>query len=122
MLHNRELTYKARILRKNMTKEERHLWFDFLKDHSVKFQAQKVVENYIVDFYCASTKLIIEIDGDQHMRTEHAELADIARDNRLHELGFDVIRISNYEVNNNFRGVCEFLDNEIQKRQGSTPF
>ena len=64
--HNPELTTNARALRKNMTKEEKHLWYDFLKTYPVRFLRQKVIDNYIVDFYCHSARLIIELDGSQH--------------------------------------------------------
>ncbi len=116
MLHNRELTYKARKLRQNMTQEERRLWFDFLKDYSVKFQAQKVIQNFIVDFYCARAKLIIEIDGNQHMSTVKAEQADSIRDDVFRKLGFKVVRFSNLEVIKNFDGVCETINSLVQER------
>ena len=64
--HNKNLTANARLLRKNMTKEEKHLWYDFLKDYPVRFLRQKVIDSYIVDFYCHSARLIIELDGSQH--------------------------------------------------------
>ena len=64
--HNSKLTTLARNLRKNMTKEEKHLWYDFLKNYPVRFLKQKVIDNYIVDFYCHEAKLIIELDGSQH--------------------------------------------------------
>ena len=64
--HNTDLTSNARTLRKNMTKEERHLWYDFLKNYPVRTLRQKVIDNYIVDFYCHSARLIIELDGSQH--------------------------------------------------------
>ena len=116
MLHNHELTYRARQLRQNMTAEERHLWFDFLKEYSVKFQAQKVIQYYIVDFYCSKAKLIVELDGEQHISTEKAEHNDSVRDKRLKELGFEVVRFSNYEINHNFRGVCETIDSLVKEK------
>ena len=64
--HNTDLTSNARTLRKNTTKEERHLWYDFLKRYPVRFLRQKVIDNYIVDFYCHNARLIIELDGSQH--------------------------------------------------------
>ncbi len=64
--HNPNLTDNAKKLRKNMTKEERHLWYDFLRQYPVRFLRQKVIDNYIVDFYCAKAKLVIELDGGQH--------------------------------------------------------
>jgi very-short-patch-repair endonuclease len=73
--HNSKLTDKAKTLRKNMTKEERHIWYDFLRDYPVRFLRQKVIDNYIVDFYCAKARLVIEIDGSQHY-----EKAEMLRD------------------------------------------
>jgi very-short-patch-repair endonuclease len=64
--YDTELTTNAKILRKNMTKEERHLWYDFLKSYLIRILRQKVIDNYIVDFYCHSARLIIELDGSQH--------------------------------------------------------
>ena len=64
--HNKSLVKIGRILRKNMTKEERHLWYDFLREYSVRFIRQKIIGNYIVDFYCAKANLVIELDGSQH--------------------------------------------------------
>ena len=89
-----------------MTKQERHLWYDFLKNLPVTFNRQKVIGNYIVDFYCASAKLIIELDGSQHYEDKGIEV-DKKRDNCFKELGLRVLRYSNEDVNRNFRGVCE---------------
>ena len=68
--HNSDLTIYAKYLRKNMTKEEKHLWYDFLKLHPEKFLKQKILGKYIVDFYCAKAKLVIEIDGTQHYEND----------------------------------------------------
>ncbi len=68
--HNPKLTKNAKALRKNMTKEERHLWYDFLRSYPVRFLRQKVIDNYIVDFYCHDAQLIIELDGSQHYSIE----------------------------------------------------
>ena len=104
--NNPELTHIAQKLRKNMTKEERHLWYDFLKGLPITIQRQKVVGQYIVDFYCASANLIIEIDGSQHYEPEINE-SDIIRDNYLNSLGLVVKRYANNEVNTDFENVCE---------------
>ena len=88
-----------------MTKEERHLWYDFLKKLSVTIHRQKVIGQYIVDFYCSSAKLVIEIDGSQHYRQENRE-ADVIRDKYLNSLGLVVKRYSNNEVNRDFESVC----------------
>lgn len=99
-----------------MTKEERKLWFDFLKDYPERFQAQKIICDYIVDFYCAKAMLIIELDGNQHLLTDKAEKDDLIRDKFFSKLGYKVLRFSNHEINNNFRGVCETIDFIVQKR------
>ena len=88
-----------------MTKEERHLWYDFLKDQPVTFHRQKVIGNYIVDFYCATAKIVIELDGSQHYE-DKGKKADIRRDLYLNNLGLTVLRYSNYDINRNFDGVC----------------
>jgi very-short-patch-repair endonuclease len=103
--YNPELTHNAQNLRKNMTNEERHLWYDFLKELPVTIQRQKVVDKYIVDFYCASAKLVIEIDGSQHYEKETVE-ADANRDTFLNNLGLVVKRYANNEINNDFESVC----------------
>ncbi len=96
-----------------MTKEERHLWYDFLKSLPVTVNRQKVIGRYIVDFYIASANLVIEIDGSQHYE-ESGVLADQQRDNYLAELGLRVLRYSNTDVNRNFRGVCEDILSKLQ--------
>ena len=112
--HNAKLVPNAKELRKNMTKEERHLWYDFLRDYPVRFQRQKVFGNYIVDFYCASAKLIVELDGSQRYDPENAA-RDQERTAFLESYGFTVIRIPNNAVNQNFRGVCEHLDHVVSQ-------
>ena len=110
--NNRKLTGLSKTLRKNMTKEERHLWYDFLKKLSVTVNRQKVIGDYIVDFYCSSAKVVIELDGSQHF-DEKGEVNDRVRDERLASLGLTVLRYSNLEVQRNFRGVCEDIWNHI---------
>ncbi|MBE5818130.1 MAG: endonuclease domain-containing protein [Clostridiales bacterium] len=107
--HNAALTLNAKSLRKNMTKEERHLWYDFLRTYPVRFLRQKVIDNYIVDFYCNEARLIIELDGSQHY-DEKGLLSDKIRTERIESRNLTVIRISNNEINRNFRGVCEYID------------
>ena len=91
-----------------MTKEERRLWYDFLKQLPVTVNRQKVIGHYIVDFYCASAKLVIELDGSQHYESE-GTVADRERDLALSSLGITVVRYSNDDVNRNFDGVCTDL-------------
>ena len=103
--NNSRLTGNAQKLRREMTEEERHLWYDFLKELPVTVNRQKVIGRYIVDFYCAEAKLVIEIDGTQHYEQEGKE-ADSERDAYLNDLGLHVLRYSNREVNHSFAAVC----------------
>ena len=96
-----------------MTKEERHLWYDFLRNYELKFTRQKIFGKYILDFYCAQIKLAIELDGSQHY-DEEAERHDLERTKYLSEYGVKVIRISNLEINTNFKGVCVYIDNVVK--------
>ena len=112
--HNKSLVPNAKEIRKNMTKEERHLWYDFLRSYPVRFSRQKILGRYIVDFYSASAKLVIELDGSQHYEEAGKEY-DLKRDRYLSGYGVKIIRIPNNAVNENFDGVCEYLDHEIQQ-------
>ncbi|MBE7052861.1 MAG: endonuclease domain-containing protein [Ruminococcaceae bacterium] len=119
--HNIKLTTNAKTLRKNMTKEERHLWYDFLKCYPVRFLRQKIIDNYIVDFYCHSARLIIELDGSGHYE-EKGLLKDKIRTERIEQRNLTVIRIPNNEVNINFEGVCQYIDIVVKEslRQSAT--
>ena len=111
---NPKLVSNARNLRKNMTKEERHLWYDFLKDYPVRFYRQKILGRYIVDFYCADAKLVIELDGSQHYDPNEIK-RDKERTAFLEQYGLTVLRIPNNEVIRNFRGACEYIDDYVKK-------
>ena len=104
--NNDRLTSNAKRLRKEMTKEERHLWYDFLKHLNVTVQRQKVMNRYIVDFYIAQSKLIIELDGSQHYMDKGID-ADRIRDDYFRRNGYTVLRYTNLDIQTNFRGVCE---------------
>ena len=104
-LNNPKLTPIAKTLRKNMTPQERHLWYDFLKDLPLTVNRQKTIGSFIADFYIASKKLVIEIDGSQHFE-EKGMAADKERDIFFENLGIKVLRYSNYEINTDFDGVC----------------
>ena len=106
--NNPKLRKNAQKLRREMTKEERRLWYDFLKQLSVTVNRQKVIGPYIVDFYCASRKLVIELDGSQHYADEGIA-SDRERDRALNSLGITVVRYSNNDINRNFNGVCADL-------------
>ena len=107
--HNKQLVPFEKQLRKEMTKEERHLWYDFLRTYPIRFSRQKVLGKYIADFYSAEAKLVIELDGSQHYEDINAG-KDAERTASLEGYGLTIIRIPNNEVNHNFRGVCEYID------------
>ena len=98
-----------------MTKEERHLWYDFLRTYPVRFSRQKVLGKYIVDFYCAKAKLVIELDGSQHYEADKSK-KDAERTAFLDRYGLYVIRIPNHEVNENFEGVCAYIDAVVRRQ------
>ena len=114
--HNKKLTPLARTLRKNMTKEERHLWYDFLRFREERWLRQKVVDNYILDFYCSKCNLAIELDGSQHYECVNM-IKDAIRTERVNEFGIDVIRVPNGWVNKNFTETCDYIINEVNKRE-----
>ena len=112
--HNKQLVPFAKQLRKEMTKEERHLWYDYLRTHSARFSRQKILGKYIADFYSAETKLVIELDGSQHYEEINAE-REAERTAFLESYGLTVIRIPNNEVMRNFCGVCEYIDAAVRQ-------
>ena len=97
---------KARALRKNMTPQERHLWYDCLRYCKPRFRRQEMLGNYIADFFCHEAKLIVELDGSGHYEPEKIKL-DNQRTAYFHTLGLRVLRFSNLDVEQNFQGVCE---------------
>ena len=111
---NKDYVPYAKELRKNMTKEERHLWYDFLRQYPVRFSRQKILGRYIADFYCAQAKLVIELDGSQHFE-ESEKVKDSARTEFLKGYDISVLRIPNNEVNCNFLGVCEYIDLAVKQ-------
>ena len=112
--HNHQLVPLAKQLRREMTKEERHLWYDFLRGYPFRFVRQKILGRYIADFYCAGAKLVIELDGSQHYQ-EDAVIRDAERTAFLEGYGLRVIRIPNIEVNRNFEGVCIYIDQVVRQ-------
>ena len=116
--YNKALTPLARELRKNMTPQERDLWYQYLRHHPLRFTRQKVLGKYIADFYCASAKLVIELDGSQHYEDKGQE-ADRERTQFLRQYGIRVLRVPNNAVSQNLRGVCDYIDAALN---GTVPF
>ena len=112
--HNKQIVPLAKELRKEMTKEERRLWYDFLRNYSVRFSRQKVLGKYIVDFYSAEAKLVIELDGSQHYEDDTI-VKDAERTAFLESYGLTVLRIPNNEVNRNFQEVCQYIDMAVKQ-------
>ena len=112
--YNQQLVPFAKQLRKEMTKEERHLWYDFLRSYPVRFSRQNVLGKYIADFYSAEAKPVIELDGSQHYEDINAE-KDAERTSFPEGYGLTVIRLPNNEVMRNFRGVCEYIDDAVRQ-------
>ena len=111
--NNPKLRQTAQKLRREMTKEERRLWYDFLKKLPLTVNRQKVIGHYNVDFYCASAKLVIELDGSQHYESG-GTTSDRERDYALNQLGITVVRYPNSDINRNFDGVCADLLRRLQ--------
>jgi len=112
--HNAQLVVLARQLRREMTKEEKRLWYDFLRGHPARFSRQKVLGKYIVDFYSARARLVIELDGSQHYEAGNVE-KDAQRTAFLEGYSLTVIRIPNNEINRNFQGVCEYIEDKVNR-------
>lgn len=104
--HNSKLTKYSQQLRKEMTAEEKKLWYQFLKKLPFTFHRQKVIGHFIADFYCAKAALVIELDGTQHFETD-GQKADAERDAYFRSLGIIVLRYSNRQINQEFSRVCE---------------
>ena len=112
--YNKKNIPLAKELRKNMTPWERKLWYQYLSKYPIRFQRQKAIGEYIVDFYCAKAGLAIELDGGGHYCKEQIE-NDELRTQALKKMGVRVVRICNLDIDKNFPGVCDFVDLEIQK-------
>ena len=113
--YNPDLIDRAKEMRKNMTAAEKKLWYELLRNFNCRFRRQHPIDNYIVDFYCAELKLVVEIDGGQH-NTEGGKSYDAERDGILQSYGLTIIRIKNREVDKDFNGVCERIQNIAKKR------
>lgn len=105
----------AKNLRKNLTPEEKHLWYDYLQSYQPKFYKQRPFMNYILDFYCHQAKLAIEIDGAQHYETENRAY-DEARTAELAKLGICVLRFTNGDIKRKFAEVCAYIDMQVKEK------
>lgn len=112
--YNKENIVLAKTLRKNMTPWERKLWYEFLRNYSIRFQRQKAIGNYIVDFYCAKARLVIELDGSGHYENSQIQKDEI-RTVELENMHLKVLRICNSDIDRNFNGVCEYIDLIVKK-------
>ena len=115
---NKKLVRYARELRRDMTRQERRLWYDFLRSYPVKFTRQKILGRYIADFFCADARLVIELDGSQHFEDRGPE-KDAERTAYLESYGLEILRIANNDVDGNFDGVCEHVDRIVKARTAS---
>ena len=115
LLRNRKNIPVARMLRKNLTSEEKHLWFDFLHDFPIRFRRQERIGNYIVDFYCSKAGLAIELDGKWH-NEESAQEYDFEREEYLKSLGLIVLRFENVDVHMDFNNVCNLISDTVEAR------
>jgi len=111
--YNFALKPRAQNLRKNATRQENHLWYDFLRTFKPRFTRQRIVGNYILDFFCPQIMLAVELDGSQHLAAE-VMAYDKTRTEYLNALGIQVLRFTNFEIDKNFNGVREGI-NEIVK-------
>ncbi|MBQ2973654.1 MAG: endonuclease domain-containing protein [Clostridia bacterium] len=112
---NKSLKNLSTNLRNNATEEENKLWYEFLRIYPVRFNRQRIIGNYIVDFYCAKAKLVVEIDGSQHYENKGIK-SDAERTRFLENAGLKVIRFSNLDIKESFYEVCTVIDSEIQNR------
>ena len=115
---NHKLLSRAKELRKEMTPQERHLWYDFLRDYPAKIYKQRIIDSFIADFYCASARLVIEVDGSQHF-TEEGLLRDQMRTEIIERYGVQVMRFTNHEIDTQFDSVCGLIMHTIELRRQS---
>ena len=112
---DKKLKPLSTVMRNNTTKEENHLWYDFLRTYPVRFNRQRIIGEYIVDFYCSKARLVIELDGSQHYEEKGVE-SDALRTRFIESLGLMVLRFTNLDIKRNFVGVCITIDEVVKKR------
>ena len=120
MERNANITKNARVLRKHMTKEEAHLWYQFLCRFKPRFHRQYVIGNFVADFYCHQAKLVVELDGSQHCTPEEMEY-DQKRTAFLEKQGLKVVRFSNLDVMHRFGNVCEEIYQIVEAQNAQNP-
>ena len=113
--YKKKLIPLAKMMRKNMTRHEKHLWYDFLNKYPTRFQRQKTIGGYIADFYCHKAKLVVELDGTQHYENKAIEY-DAERTETFESLGIKVLRILNMNIDKDFENVCRIIDVEVKER------
>ena len=118
--YNSTLSERARELRINATKQENRLWYEYLRDFRPRFTRQRIVGSYILDFYCGTIKLAVELDGGQHYESKAMEY-DKNRTEFLESLGIKVVRFTNIDVDKSFEGVCNTIENEVYALLGQPP-
>ncbi len=114
---NHNILNIAKMLRRNMTRQEKHLWYDFLRHYPIKIYKQRIIDDFIVDFYCHGARLVIELDGSQHY-TKQGKAYDQARTEILQKYNLYVLRFSNKEIDETFESVCYLIDKTIKERMG----
>lgn len=115
VVKNNKMLPVARRLRREMTPQEKTLWYQFLRSYPVKIYKQRIIESFVVDFYCAEARLVIELDGSQHY-TEQGKAYDEERSSIMEGYGVEVLRFTNLEVDREFDAVCERIDARIKQR------
>ena len=112
---NNNLLNIAKSLRRNMTRQEKHLWYDYLQHYPIKIYKQRIIDNFVVDFYCHKARLAIEIDGSEHYSIE-GKTYDESRTGVIEKYGVIVLRFSNLDIDDKFEGVCYVIDKTIKER------
>ncbi len=115
--YDHNLVDRARKLRRNLTPEERILWYDYLRTYQPRFQRQKMIDHYILDFYCSKARLAIELDGYQHLSTSAME-QDAHRSALLAKLGITVLRFANDQIRFHIQDVCNTIHAAVQDAIG----
>lgn len=110
--YDKKLKSRADELRKNMTQQEWNLWYFYLRNHRLKWYRQRIIDRFIVDFYCHAAKLVIEIDGKQHY-TEQGIAYDVERTQVLQGYGLKVLRYTNQQLEDNFQEVCWDIEKNL---------